>query len=106
MSPRFTSGIPETAETALPIGSEYCYLENISRNFSAGCGKHFEYPRLKGVVMETFGSGNAPGYDWLLEMLKEAVERGIVIVNVTQCLAGSVEMHRYKPGENCCRPVW
>lgn len=39
-----------------------------------------------------------PGYDWLLEMLKEAVERGIVIVNVTQCLAGSVEMHRYETG--------
>ncbi|MFQ9022190.1 MAG: hypothetical protein ACLR6J_14520 [Parabacteroides merdae] len=38
-------------------------------------------PGLKGVVMETFGSGNAPGYDWLLEMLKDAVERGIVIVN-------------------------
>ena len=55
-------------------------------------------PGLKGVVMETFGSGNAPGYDWLLEMLKEAVERGIVIVNVTQCLAGSVEMHRYETG--------
>ena len=55
-------------------------------------------PGLKGVVMETFGSGNAPGYDWLLEMLKDAVERGIVIVNVTQCLAGSVEMHRYETG--------
>ena len=55
-------------------------------------------PGLKGVVMETFGSGNAPGYNWLLEMLKDAVERGIVIVNVTQCLAGSVEMHRYETG--------
>ena len=55
-------------------------------------------PGLKGVVMETFGSGNAPGCDWLLEMLREAVDRGIVIVNVTQCLAGSVEMHRYETG--------
>ena len=42
-------------------------------------------PDLKGVVMETFGSGNAPSYDWFLTMLKDAVDRGIVIVNVTQC---------------------
>ena len=55
-------------------------------------------PGLKGVVMETFGSGNAPCEDWFLHMLKEAVGRGIVIVNVTQCRAGSVEMHRYETG--------
>lgn len=55
-------------------------------------------PGLKGVVMETFGSGNAPGDAWFLDMLKDAVGRGIVIVNVTQCRAGSVEMHRYETG--------
>jgi len=55
-------------------------------------------PGLKGVVMETFGSGNAPSYEWLLKMLKKAVERNIVIINVTQCFAGHVEMHRYETG--------
>ena len=55
-------------------------------------------PGLKGVVMETFGSGNAPTYPWFLDMLREAVTRGIVIVNVTQCTAGSVEMQRYETG--------
>ena len=55
-------------------------------------------PGLKGVVMETFGSGNAPSCDWLLKMLKDAVDRGLVIVNVTQCSVGSVEMHRYETG--------
>ncbi len=55
-------------------------------------------PGLKGVVMETFGSGNAPGFDWFIGQLKEAVDRGIVIVDVTQCSAGSVEMHRYGTG--------
>lgn len=55
-------------------------------------------PDLKGVVMETFGSGNAPSCDWFLNMIKEAVARGIVIVNVSQCNVGSVEMHRYKTG--------
>lgn len=56
-------------------------------------------PSLKGVVMETFGSGNAPTDEWFLTMLRDAVQRGIVIVNVTQCRAGSVEMHRYETGQ-------
>ncbi len=55
-------------------------------------------PDLKGVVMETFGSGNAPCDAWFLNLIREAVERGIVIVNVTQCCVGSVEMHRYETG--------
>ncbi len=48
--------------------------------------------------MERFGCVNAPCEEWFLNMLKEAVDRGIVIVNVTQCRAGSVEMHRYETG--------
>jgi L-asparaginase len=49
--------------------------------------------------METFGSGNAPRKEWFLKMLREAVERGIVIVNITQCVGGCVEMHRYDTGK-------
>ena len=55
-------------------------------------------PGIKGIVMETFGSGNAPSQEWFLNMLKDAVDRGIVIVNISQCSAGSVEMHRYETG--------
>lgn len=55
-------------------------------------------PGLKGVVLETYGSGNAPRKEWLIRLLKEASERGIVIVNVTQCNSGTVEMERYKTG--------
>ncbi len=55
-------------------------------------------PNLKGVVMETYGSGNAPRDEWFISMLKDAVDRGIVIVNVSQCIAGTVEMHRYETG--------
>lgn len=53
---------------------------------------------LKAVVMETYGSGNAPGEEWFLNMLADATGKGIVIVNVTQCMAGTVEMQRYETG--------
>ncbi|KAK0637782.1 60 kDa lysophospholipase [Lasiodiplodia hormozganensis] len=47
---------------------------------------------LKGLVLETFGAGNAPGGpdSEMTKIMSDAVKRGIVIVNVTQCLSGSV----------------
>lgn len=53
---------------------------------------------LKAVVLETYGSGNAPRKSWLTQALYEADKRGIVIVNVTQCKVGAVEMQRYETG--------
>lgn len=53
---------------------------------------------LRGVVLETFGSGNAPTAHWFINELQSAIDRGIIIINVTQCLAGSVEMWRYDTG--------
>lgn len=50
---------------------------------------------LKGVVLETFGAGNAPSDQWLYRELKAAVDKGIIIVNKTQCNTGSVEMGLY-----------
>ena len=57
-----------------------------------------EAPELKGVVMRSFGSGNAPQQPWLMRILKEATERGVTIVNISQCVAGFVEMTRYDNG--------
>lgn len=53
---------------------------------------------LKAVILETYGSGNAPRKEWFLRRLTEASERGVVVVNVTQCSAGTVEMERYETG--------
>ncbi len=55
---------------------------------------------LKGVVLETYGAGNAPSATWLYHQLKSAVERGIIIVNKTQCNTGSVEMGLYEVSQN------
>ncbi len=51
---------------------------------------------LKGLVLETFGSGNAPTQKWFIEKLSKAVTNGIVILNVSQCNAGSVDMGAYE----------
>lgn len=53
---------------------------------------------LKAVVLKTFGSGNAPQKEWFINQLKNATERGIIIVNITQCQSGAVEMARYGTG--------
>jgi L-asparaginase len=51
---------------------------------------------LKGVILETYGSGNAPSYSWFLNLIKEAIKNGIHIINVTQCAGGSVIMGHYE----------
>ena len=52
-------------------------------------------PNLRGVVLETFGAGNAPTHEWLYRALRNAVDRGVVVVNKTQCNTGSVSMGHY-----------
>jgi L-asparaginase len=56
-------------------------------------------PNLKGIVLETYGAGNASSANSFLEIIEEGVKQGIVIVNVTQCASGSVEMDRYQAGK-------
>lgn len=55
-------------------------------------------PGLKGVVMRTYGAGNAPTGQWFLEEVSAATHRGLVIMNVTQCVSGGVDDGRYQAG--------
>lgn len=55
-------------------------------------------PSLRSIVMRTYGSGNAPQYPWLTRALKEATSQGKIVVNISQCMAGTVEMGRYDTG--------
>ena len=50
---------------------------------------------LRGIVLSTFGSGNAPDSDALKSMLKNAIDRGVTVVNITQCGHGGVEPELY-----------
>jgi L-asparaginase len=56
-------------------------------------------PDLKGVILETYGAGNALSEKWFIEELKNAIDKGIIIYNVTQCSAGKVDMSRYHNGK-------
>ena len=53
-------------------------------------------PNLKVLVLETYGSGNAPSADWFIAALKQAIAKGLQVVNVTQCAGGSVRMGDYE----------
>ena len=53
---------------------------------------------IRGVVLETYGTGNAPTASWLIEALRETIERGVAVVNITQCQGGAVAMHLYETG--------
>lgn len=51
---------------------------------------------LKGVVLETYGSGNAPNENWFIHLLQQAIDDDIRVVNVTQCLGGNVNQGHYE----------
>lgn len=53
-------------------------------------------PKLKAIVLETFGAGNASTEKWFIDELKNAIKKGITVYNVTQCNAGSVEQGKYE----------
>lgn len=53
---------------------------------------------LRAVILETFGSGNAPTQKWFLDIISEADRRGLIIMNITRCIAGCVDMEAYATG--------
>jgi L-asparaginase len=57
-------------------------------------------PELQAVVLETYGSGNAPTLEWLINDLKAAIEKGILVLNISQCAGGSVLQGRYATSMN------
>ena len=92
------------AAPTLPLKPHYLYdtnvviltlfpgiQENIIRNVLSTEG-------LRAVILKTYGSGNAPQKPWFIELLKSATARGIIIINISQCSTGTVEMGRYETG--------
>jgi len=55
-------------------------------------------PDIKGIVLKTFGAGNAPTSEWFHQAVRDAIRRGLVLINVTQCVNGGVHAKRYQAG--------
>jgi len=58
-----------------------------------------ENKQTRAVILETYGSGNATTESWFLQSIEDAVKHGKVVVNITQCLAGKVDMTKYENGQ-------
>lgn len=56
-------------------------------------------PGIKGLVLRTYGTGNAPTAPWFLDSIKELIGKGVVVLNVTQCYNGGVHPGRYVAGD-------
>ncbi|RBL93038.1 asparaginase [Chitinophaga flava] len=57
-------------------------------------------PGLKGVIMETFGSGNTNTQPWFIESIKKVIDNGALVVDITQCDGGSVELGKYETSQH------
>lgn len=89
-------GVP--LEVYYQMDTNVLYLDlfpGIQENIVRGA---LSLPGLKGIVMKTFGAGNGPSDPWFCDAVKEAVGRGLVIMNITQCANGEVDPYRYMSG--------
>lgn len=65
----------------------------ISKNILEGA---LQNPNLEGVILETYGAGNASTENWFVQLFKELIKKGVQVINVTQCSGGSVNMGQYE----------
>lgn len=72
----------------------------ITRQVMDSC---FAIEGLRGVILETFGSGNSPSEKWFLDSLSDAIKKGIIILNVSQCNGGRVIQGRYQTSKDLLR---
>ena len=92
------------SDASLPFTPHYEYDPNVLAItlFPGICKETIEHifnsPDVKGYILRTYGSGNAPQRDWLINAIKKATAEGKVVVNITQCQCGGVEMGIYETG--------
>ncbi|KAL0819473.1 hypothetical protein ABMA28_007577 [Loxostege sticticalis] len=74
-------------------------LLRIFPSISSSVIKAFVQPPIEGVVLESYGAGNIPSNrEDIFEEIREAVKRGVIVVNITQCATGAVASPRYETG--------
>ncbi|MCO6499407.1 MAG: type I asparaginase [Vicingus serpentipes] len=60
-------------------------------------------PNLRAVVLETFGAGNATTESWFINLIDEAIQKGIIVLNISQCIGGSVDLGKYATSSDFLR---
>jgi L-asparaginase len=113
---------PVLAEAGIEIEFNYAALKPYDPNASLQVKKHLDpnviilkiFPgitqhavsailsdsEVKGVVLESFGSGNAMKFNWFIDCLKQAIDDGKIILNVSQCIGGEVEQGKYETSKD------
>ncbi|PZD78422.1 asparaginase [Mesonia sp. K7] len=113
---------PPLAESGVHLNINYPYLKKVNRRkkllvhqdlsdqilvlkIFPGIGKEvlahiLDTSHIKAIILETFGSGNANTEDWFIHLLKKAIKEGKYVVNVTQCIGGSVNMGHYETSQD------
>lgn len=90
-------------KSKLVVKKDFCCNVGILKLFPGMLPSFFEsiinIKGLKGLIIETYGSGNAPNADWFVDGIKNAFNKGILMVNITQCNQGFVEQGRYQNSE-------
>lgn len=92
---------PGTPITVHPLNSSRICALRLFPGISAEIVRHILQPPLKALVLEAYGVGNGPDHDQeFLDVLREACQRGVVIVDCTQCFTGSVDLNDYATGNS------
>jgi L-asparaginase len=90
---------PNTPLTVHPLNGNRISAFRLFPGISADIVRHILQPPLKALVLEAYGVGNGPDHDQeFITVLKEACQRGVVIVNCTQCFSGRVDLNDYVTG--------
>lgn len=89
-----------TQETALNLFQKFDTNISILKLFPGITQKTVQSilntPDLKALVLETFGAGNAPSVPWFIECVKESIDKGLIVLNISQCPGGMVVQGRYE----------
>lgn len=92
---------PQQAFSFQPITPQFIANFRIFPGFSTEVLGYLLQPHLRGLILETYGAGNAQNNDpRFLQLLKEACDQGIIIINCTQCQQGRVQMSQYATGNS------
>ncbi len=88
-----------TPLTIYPLNGSRISAFRLFPGISADIVRHILQPPLKGLVLEAYGVGNGPNHDQeFLAVLRDACQRGVIIVDCTQCFSGSVDLNDYATG--------